>query len=177
MSAADANPGVYPGGQLGGETMLGFRNMLARFRGPGPRGPARQLRLRSIVQDGNHAQFAGNGTAAHPTLYDREVLAVFPFQSSPTRFVIPVYVMTRNLATLYRPNLSPSDMTRYDLPAETFRIRLGNLPRTRRPPSVSAYDPLLNRSTPAQLVTRKGGEAVFELSVTDYPRLLTIDYR
>jgi hypothetical protein len=176
MSATDANPSVYPGEQLGGETMRGFRNLLARFRGPDPNGPVRQLRLLSIVQDGNHAQFAGNGTAAYPPLYDREVLAVFPFQSSPTRFVIPVYVMTRNLATLYRSSLPPSNMARYDLPAETFKIKLGNLPTTRQTPSVSAYDPLLNRSTPARLVTRTGGEAVFELSVTDYPRLLTINY-
>jgi hypothetical protein len=91
--------------------------------------------------------------------------------------VIPVYVMTRNLATLYRPSLPPSDLTRYDLPAETFRIKLGNLPDTRRPPSVSAYDPLLNRSTPARMVTRKGDEAVFELAVTDYPRILTVDFQ
>jgi len=176
MSAVDANPSVYPGNQLGGETMLGFRNLLAHSRGPGPHGSARQLRLLSVAQEGNHAQFAGNGTAAYPSLYDREVLAVFPFQSSPIRFVIPIYVMTRNLAEIYRPELPSTNMARYDLPEETFRIRLGNLPRTSRPPSVSAYDPLLNQSTPAQLVTRKGGEAVFELLATDYPRLLTIEY-
>ena len=177
ISAADARPNVYPGKRLGGETMRAFRNLLAHFRGPGPRGPARQLRLLSIAQEGDHAQFAGDGTAAYPPLYDREVLAVFPFQSSPTSFVIPVYVMTRNLAEIYRPGLPPTNMTRYDLPAETFRLTLGNLPTTRQPPSVSAYDPLLNRSTPARLVSRKGHQAVFELSVTDYPRLLTIDYR
>ncbi len=176
MSAVDANPSVYPGDQLGGETMLGFRNLLAHLRGPAPHGPARQLRLLSIAQKGDHAQFAGGGTAVHPPLYDREVLAVFPFQASPTRFVIPIYVMTRNLSTLYRPNLPLSDVTRYDLPAETFRVKLGNLPTTPRPPSISAYDPLLNRSTPARLVTHKGDAAVFELSVTDYPRLLAIDY-
>jgi len=176
MSAVDADPSAYPGDQLGGETMRGFRNLLPHFRGPGPRGPARQLRLLSIAQDGDHAQFAGNGTTAYPTLYDRDVLAVFPFQFSPTSFVIPVYVMTRNLVNLYQPNLPPNDMARYDLPAETFRIKLGNLPTIHRLPSVSAYDPLLNRSTPARLVTRKGGEAVFELLVTDYPRLLTINY-
>ncbi len=177
ISAVDAHPRTYPGDRLGGETLRGFRNLLAHFRGSGPRGPARQLRLLSIAQEGNHAQFAGDGTAAHPALYDREVLAVFPFQSSPTRFVIPVYVMTRNLATPYRPNLPAGDMTRYDLPVEAFRLRLGDLPTTRPSPSVRAYDPLLNRSTQARLVARRGGEAVFELSVTDYPRLLTIDYR
>jgi hypothetical protein len=177
IAAVDADPGTYPGSGSGGETMRGFRNLLARFRGPGPHGPARQLRVLSIAQQGDHAQFAGNGTAADPPLYDREVLAVFPFQSSPTRFVIPIYVMTRNLTTLYRPHLPRDDMTRYDLPDENFRITLGNLPDTPRAPMVGAYDPLRNRSTPARLVSRAGSEAVFELAVSDYPRLLTIDYR
>ena len=176
MSAVDASPSIYPGEHLGGETMLAFRNLLAHFRGPGPRGPARQLRLLSIAQKGDHAQFSGNGTAAHPPLYDREVLAVFPFQSSPTRFVIPVYVMTRNLATLYRPELPESNLTRYDLPSETFRITLGDLPATGRPPRVTAYDPLRNMNTPSRMVSRQRNHATFEIKVTDYPRLLTIEY-
>ncbi len=35
---------------------------------------------------------------------------------------------------------------RFDLPAERFRITLGNLPESAAPPSVSAYDPLLDES-------------------------------
>jgi hypothetical protein len=176
FSAAEANHGTYPGDGLGGETMNAFRNMLARFQGPGPNGPARQVTLLSIAQEGNHAQFAGDGTAAHPALYDRDVLPVLPFQSSPTRFVIPVYVMTRDLLTLYEPAGSPSDIHRFDLPAETFRVTLGNLPETTTPPSVSAYDPLRDASTPARMVSREGSSASFEVSVRDYPRLLTLDY-
>ena len=177
FSALQANPGRYPGDQLGGETMNGFHNMLTQFQGPGPNGPARQLTLLAIAQDGNHAQFAGDGTAAHPSLYDREVLAVFPFQSSPTRFVIPVYVMTRDLLTLYEPNAPSTDIHRFDLPNETFRITLGNLPETTTPPTISAYDPLNNENTPAHLITRNGNTATIEIAATDYPRLLTIDYR
>jgi hypothetical protein len=175
IAEADAHPDVYPGSDLGGETMRAFRNLLAHFRGPGPHGPTRQLRLISIAQKGDHAQFAGDGPG-QPPLYDREVLAVFPFQTSPTRFVIPVYVMTRNLATVYRPKLPTSDLARYDLPPETFRIKLGNLPKTHGHLSVSAYDPIADRSTFARLVTHKDEEAVVELSATDYPRLLTINF-
>jgi hypothetical protein len=150
--------------------------MLAHFEGPGPGGPPRQLKLLAIAQDGNHAQFKGDGSAAHPDLYDREVLAVLPFQSSPSRYVIPVYVMTSNLLTLYRPGASPGDIHRFDLPEETFRITLGNLPATATPPAVSAFDPLRKRATTARLRSRRGATAVFELAATDYPRLLTIDY-
>jgi hypothetical protein len=176
FSAEQAHPGSYPGDQLGGETMSGFRNLLGQFQGPGPSEAARQLKLLSIAQEGNHAQFSGDGTAAHPSLYDRDVLAVFPFQSSPRRFVIPVYVMTRDLLTLYHPNAPSADTSRFDLPDETFRITLGNLPETTQPPSVHAYDPLRNQSTTAQLISRQGHTAVFQIAATDYPRVMTLEY-
>ncbi len=175
-AALEANPESYPGSSQGGETMAGFRNMLSHFQGPGPGSELRQLKLLSIAQDGNHAQFTGDGGAAHPSLYDRDMLAVLPFQSSPTRFVIPVYVMTLDLQTLYEPEQPPSDIHRFDLPNETFRITLGNLPETSEPPTVSAYDPLRNESTPARLLSRSGSSAEFEFAATDYPRLLTIEY-
>jgi hypothetical protein len=171
MNELGKSPAAYPGDQLGGDTMDAVRNLVARFEGPGPDGAARRLELDSIVQQGNHAQFAGDGTAAHPDLYDRDLLAVFPFQSSPTRFVIPVYVMTPNLTTVYRESGS-----RFDLPDERFRITLGNLPATAQPPTVAAYDPMRDSDTPARLVSRQGDRAVFEVAATNYPRLLTIDY-
>ncbi|HEY0515488.1 MAG TPA: hypothetical protein VGD00_00085 [Solirubrobacteraceae bacterium] len=173
---AEAHPGTYPGTAPGGETMSGFREMLSRFQGSGPEGAARQLQLDSIAQDGSHAQFAGDGTPQHPTLYDRDVLAVLPFQSAPNKFVIPVYVMTRNLYTLYDPARPESDVTRFDLPAENFTIKLSNLPESADPPAVSAYDPLRREATPAQLVSREGSSATFRIAATDYPRLLTLEY-
>ncbi len=172
----EAHPETYPGDQLGGETMSGFRDLFAHFQGPGPTGQARQLKLLSISQEGEHAQFNGDGTAAHPSLYDRDVLAVLPFQSSPTRFVIPVYVMTRDLLTLYEPGQPASDVNRFDLPAENFRITLANLPESSEPPEVSAYDPLRHSATPARLLSRHGESAEFEIAATDYPRLLTLQF-
>jgi hypothetical protein len=176
FAALEAHPETYPGDALGGETMDGLRNLLSHTQGPGPGGPARQLELLSITQSGNHAQWTGDGTAWHPPLYDRDVLAVFPFQASPTRFVIPVYVMTRDLKTLYDANAPGSDVHRFDLPDERFRVTLGNLPETGAAPTVSAYDPLRNHATPAALVSRSGATATFEIAASDYPRLLTIDY-
>jgi len=171
----EAHPETYPGQARGGETMDGFRELMSQMQGPGPAGAARQLKLDSIAQEGNHAQFAGDGTAAHPTLYDRNVLAVLPFQTSPKRFVIPVYVMTRDLMTLYEPAKPESDITRFDLPSENFTIKLSNLPAG-EPPKVSAYDPLRKQATPARLVSQEGESAEFEIAATDYPRLLTLEY-
>lgn len=176
FSELSAHPGTYPGDQAGGETMSALHTMLTQFQGPGPGTAARQLTLSSIAQEGNHAQFAGDGTIAHPSLYDRDVLAVLPFQSSPTRFVIPVYVMTQDLLTLYQPGASPSDIHRFDLPPENFKVTLGNLPLSASPPTVAAYDPLLGTSTPARLLSREGSSGTFEFAATDYPRILTIEY-
>ncbi|HEV7162515.1 MAG TPA: hypothetical protein VGN25_04595 [Solirubrobacteraceae bacterium] len=176
FTEVEADHGAYPGDQAGGETMSALHSLLGQFQGPGPGTAARQLTLRSIVQEGNHAQFAGDGTAAHPSLYDRDVLAVLPFQSSPTRFAIPVYVMTRDLLTLYEPGAPAGDVHRFDLPDENFKITLGNLPETTAAPTVGAYDPLLDSSTPARLISREGSSAVFELAATDYPRVLTLEY-
>ena len=176
MDALDANPGAYPGDQLGGDTMTALPRMLSRFDGPGPSGSPRQLQLLSIAQAGNHAVWAGDGSAAHPDLRDREILAVLPFQSAPQRFVIPVYVMTPNLTTIWNPNAPASPPTRFDLPDQRFRITLANLPQTADPPQVSAYDPLRDESTPARFVSRSGDRAVFEIAATNYPRLLSIDY-
>jgi len=179
FSALEADPSAYPGDALGGETMAGLRNLLAEFKSPpapGPGGAARQLQLTAIAQEGNHAQFEGDGSAAHPDLYDRDVLAVLPFQSSPTRFVIPVYVMTRDLLTLYEPNQPATDIHRFDLPEETFRITLGNLPETAAAPTIGAYDPLRDESTPAHLLSRSGSTATIEIAATDYPRILTVEY-
>ena len=33
---------------------------------------------------------------------------------------MPVYVMTRDLLTLYEPNAASTDIRRFDLPDETF---------------------------------------------------------
>jgi hypothetical protein len=175
-AALEAHPETYPGAALGGATMSAFRELMARFQGPGPEGQARQLKLLSIAQEGNHAQFQGDGTSAHPSLYDRDMLAVLPFQTSPTRFVIPVYVMTEDLLMLYEPGQPSSDVQRFDLPAESFTVTLGDLPAGGAAPKVSSYDPLRHEYTPARLLSRSGETAQFEVAATDYPRLLTLEY-
>ncbi len=172
----EAHPETYPGDQFGGETMSSFRDLFSHLQGPGPEGPARQLKLISIAQEGNHAQFSGDASAAHPDLYDRNVLAVLPFQSSPTKFVIPIYVMTRDLMTLYEPDKAEGDVTRFDLPNENFTIKLGNLPAGGEPPQVGAYDPLRHESSAARMISREGETAEFEVSASDYPRLLTLEF-
>jgi hypothetical protein len=167
----DASGGAYPGVDAGGATMTAMRRMMARFSGP-DQISARQLSLQSISDDHDQFQFAGDGSSAHPPLYNRDVLAFLPFQVSDNRFVIPVYIMTRNIAKLYQPGAPASDPSRFDLPPASYRLTIGGVDGSRA--SVSAYDPLSDTSVP---VTATGApdRLVVEMPLTDSPRLLELD--
>jgi hypothetical protein len=158
---------VNPRDAGGGETPRAVRRLVAAMQGPSRIRDRHQLSLIAISDRHNHKQFAGDGTAAHPPLYNRDVLGFFPFQVSARRWVVPTYVMTRNLSQTYRRRGS-----RFDLPAESYRITIGGLPRG--PLKVSAVDPLSGRRAPARLVRKTGGRAVVAIKATDSPRLLQL---
>jgi hypothetical protein len=168
----DAAGGAYPGEDAGGETMAAMRRMMARFAGPALVS-GRQLSLRSISDVGDEIQFSGDGTSAHPPLYNRDVLAFLPFQVTDNRFVIPVYIMTRNIAKLYRPEAPDSDPSRYDLPPASYQLTIGGVDGGTA--SVSAYDPLSDTSAPVTVISRAPDSLVVEMPLTDSPRLLELD--
>jgi hypothetical protein len=163
--------GGYPGDDAGGETMTAVRR-LTEALGRGKSTPVHPLRLVEISDSHDHRQFAGDGTAAHPPLYDRDVLAFFPFQVTRRRYVVPVYVMTRDMATVYRPGASDGDPARFDLPDETFRLTIGGLPRGRL--HFKTTDPITGKSTPVTVVARHKSQVTVKAAVTDYPRLMEI---
>jgi hypothetical protein len=117
----------------------------------------RPLSVLSVTDSHNHFQFVGDGTAAHPNLYDREVLAILPFQSNGHRFVIPYYVMTRNLAAL-----AP----------EQFNVTLGGLQASSL--SVRCYDPIANAYYPTSINSNADGTVTISVNATDYPYLLVV---
>jgi hypothetical protein len=155
----------------GGPTTDSLGRMFA-FIGPTSITQPRSLSLQSIAQWGDDAQFAGDGTAAHPPLYNRDVLGVFPFQVSDDSFVVPAYVMTRNIAQLYDANAPGTDVTRYDLPPETYRLTLGGIDGNAA--TVQAYDPLSAQTVAATVVARTATTVTVQLALTDSPRLLRI---
>ena len=135
----------------------------------------RSLQVTSISDTHDHYQFAGDGTALHPPLYDRDTLAILPFQVNAGRFVIPYYVMTR-------------DVTQSLIP-EPFTIGLKGV--NAGSVRVSAYDPLNDRPIPvmvnrgiAAMVKRglpvmvnnnAGGLIAVTVNAADYPYLLIVD--
>jgi Bacterial TSP3 repeat len=174
FAAVRGGGGTYPGDDLAGETMLAVRRLSASLVGAEALGQTRSLSLEEIGDYEGRKQFEGDGTPGHPALYDRDVVGFFPYQLSDRRFVIPVYVMTRNIAKLYRPDAPISDKMRFDLPEERFRLTIGGL-RSNSGIEVRASDPLSGRSIATRVISHSGDSLVVELPLTDSPRLLTID--
>jgi hypothetical protein len=164
--------GTYPGDAAGGEVMDSVRRLVSGFAGATAIAQPRSLTLDRIDDFTGNQQFAGDGTAAHPPLFDRDVLAFFPFQVTDSRFVIPVYVMTTNLGKNYKPAAPSSDPTRFDMPAETFRLTIGGVDG--RAADLSATDPLTGAKVPVDVTGRAPGSVTISLPVTDSPRLLTL---
>jgi hypothetical protein len=162
--------GSAPGG---GETMQAISRFTQAFAGTGAIGEHRQLSLTAIASAGNWSQFSGDGSAAHPPLYNREVVGFFPFQTGEHRFVVPAYVMTRNLATLYQPSAPATDLGRYDLPPQEYRLTIGGVEGAHL--RASATDPLSGASVPARVLSRTTTSAVVEIPLSDSPRLLELE--
>jgi hypothetical protein len=141
-------------------SLLVLRRMVDKFTSGLDRAltATRPLTVGSVTDSHNHTQFAGDGTSAHPPLYDREVLAILPFQVNSTRFVIPYYVMTRDVLHSQAP--------------ETFTVRLDGLRGTGA--AISAYDPVRGAEVPVEVVAAGPNSLTVRLSAADYPYLLSI---
>ena len=119
----------------------------------------RALTVESLSDTHDHYQFPGDGTAAHPPLYDREVFAFLPYQVNAHRFVIPYYVVTRDL----RASLAPED----------FTLTIAGLRGAGA--QVSAYDPSNDRLVPVKLGAATADHLSLTVTAADYPYLLTVD--
>lgn len=119
----------------------------------------RPLTVDSVSDTHDHFQFAGDAAPNHPNLYDRDVLAILPFQSSAKRFVIPYYVMTRDV---YK-----------DLAPEAFTVAVSGFNGNRA--KITAYDPMNDRAVPVKVVAKNGLGATMLLTAVDYPYLLVVD--
>jgi hypothetical protein len=167
-------PQGYPGDHAGGPTIDAVSRLAASLADSVPNPRVAPLSLLGVGQQGDHVQFAGDGTPAHPPLFDRDVLAFLPFQVRPGRYVVPVYVMTRDLIKPYGPQNPKPGQSRYDLPPEIFTLTIGGVPADA---GVSATDPLMGAQVPVKVLSRAGARLVVEMPVTDSPRLLVIQGR
>ena len=154
----------------GGETLSAVRRLTDALEGSVELERTEPLSLLAVSDDHGNSQFEGQGTVAHPRLYDREVTAFFPFQVAPGHYVAATYVMTRNLAKRYDED--SDEPTRFDLPEAPFRLRIGGLEGSRV--EARATDPLTGSSVPVEIVARSRRSVTLELELTDSPRLVTL---
>jgi hypothetical protein len=118
----------------------------------------RPIKVDAIGDRHNHYQFQGDGTAAHPNLFNRDVLTILPFQVNANKFVIPYYVMTRDIKT--------------SLPPESYQVQISGMKGEGA--EVEVYDPMNDRTVPVQVDRQTTNSLSLTLSATDYPYLLII---
>lgn len=118
----------------------------------------RTISIDSITDTHDHYQFSGDGTPAHPPLYDREVLAILPYQVNASRFVIAYYVMTRDVTITPKP--------------EDFTVTLSGLKGTGA--EIDVYDPINDRAVPFSVDHQTTTTIQLTLAATDYPCLITV---
>jgi hypothetical protein len=117
---------------------------------------SKKLSVESVAGVTGRMQFAGDGTPGHPPLYDRDVLAALPFALGDHAWVVPVYVMSRDV--------------RRELEPESFRVTLAGL--AGRSTRASLYDPLSGTFEPVAISARRARGVTVDLRATDAPRLL-----
>ena len=97
-----------------------------------------------------------DGDATHPPLWHRDVLAVLPFQVTPQKHVVAVYVMTRDAVKSFAP--------------ETFRLKFSGVKGAR----VEAVDVLTGAPIVLQAKPSGKGSIDITLPITDKPAIITI---
>ena len=172
FSRAAKAGGAYPGAAVGGEVTRAVGRLGRAVSGARRLRRTKPLSLQAVSDTHGHKQFDGDGTRAHPPLFDRDVVAFFPFEIRPGRYVASVYVMTRDLATVYKNDAPESDPSRYDMPPAPFTLTIGGLGPGHL--KATATDPLTGHSAPVKIVARMGSRAKVQMALTDSPRLLSL---
>ena len=116
------------------------------------------LKIVSIEDEHNRYQFKGDGSKGRPNLYNRDVFTFLPYQVNSNKFVIPYYVMTRDI--------------RQDLPPEEFTVQIEGVNNIK---SIEVYDPISDRTILSQKLEKISNSITLELTATDYPYLLILD--
>jgi hypothetical protein len=119
----------------------------------------RAVGVSNVTDTHNTRIFNGNGTAATPHFYCRDAMAILPFQVNPTKFVIPYYIMTRDLYV--------------DLAELTYNVTFTGMDL--RTASISVYDPITGNSYTPTKSNVTADQATLALKTMDYARLLIVN--
>ena len=120
----------------------------------------RPLVVEDIRDTHGHFQWRGDGSPAHPALYNRECFVLLPFQQTQSSFVLMCYIQTR-------------DMTK-SLPPERYTVILSGFAYPENVRITRYFDPVSGKNVPDARVLRSDGlgRVFLSLPVVDYPWLL-----
>ncbi|WP_248927129.1 PA14 domain-containing protein [Paenibacillus hamazuiensis] len=133
----------------------------------------RALKVDRIVEYKPRLVFEGDGTPEHPDRYNRDDLAVLPYQLDAGKFAIGYYVVTRNMTHSYDTTKDVLDPDRYAMPMQSFDITFSNICGERA--SVYAYDPIEDTKHPVQIVDSDASHITVKVDSVDYPRFLIVE--
>lgn len=134
--------------------MRAITNLVGAFRGSIFLEKTQPVQIDVTALGTQRTVFEGDRT--NPPLWEREVLAVLPFQIDRGKQVLAVYVMSR-------------DATK-PLPEERYRLTISGAPGRK----VTCYDPVLDKTVPVELGKMNDEGIEVTLPVVDYPRLLIL---
>jgi hypothetical protein len=132
----------------------------------------RPLTVQDLVEYKPRLVFAGDGTPAHPSKYNRDNFAFLPFQLSANQYEVPYYVATLDVTHVWNSSGDPLDHSTYDMPDQQFDVKIGNIQGIGA--TVTAYDPLLGTSEPVSIIASTPTTLTVRLQAVDYPRFLQI---
>lgn len=156
------DPGVSPADRgasaddLVGEPLAALANLTSAFEGAEELDDVRQLAV-EVTALGDQRRVFGGGDGSG--LWERDLLAVLPFQVTASRFAVATYVLTYDLTAPIEPE--PYRLTFTDLEPEEAEVRW--------------YDPMTGDDGPVTDLVRGERSITVTVDVADTTRLLLID--
>ena len=133
----------------------------------------RALRVERIIEHKPRLAYAGKGTPEHPHKWNRDLLAIMPFQLSAMKYAIPYYVIFPNAFHVWDETKDPLDPARYDMPPQEFDIVFSNL--RGKGARASCHDLLADREVPVSIVAGADDWLAVRVAATDSPRVLVVE--
>jgi len=133
----------------------------------------RPLKVTDLVEYKPRLVWAGDGTPAHPNVWNRDWFTFLPYQLSTQRYLIPYYVQTVDVTHVWDEAKPVLDPARYDMPAQDYDVTVNNIRGLGA--RVSALDSITMQPVPVRIVAASANSLTVRLSAVDYPRFLTVD--
>ncbi|OXM13707.1 hypothetical protein CGZ75_22065 [Paenibacillus herberti] len=133
----------------------------------------RALHVEKVVEPVERLVWKGDGSTANPDRYNRDDLAILPYQLNDKRFAIAYYVVTRNMTQPFQGSYGLLDPKRYTMIPQKFEITLSNVAGIDA--KVYVLDPITQEKENVVIKNSSPNTLTVEVNTVDYPRLLMVE--